>query len=338
MTHFAYLCFAGLWLLLLGAQGGVLWLMRVQIWAQPSCCLWIMLTGGTETLLLLEACRRCFAGSFTQREAALTLLASRVSEGRFDRTVLVGCAIHGDRRAYDLSLRMQQINDKAYILTQMLQVRLSTETDPATRHTLQQLQATVLGQDTFASRLANPTPFASKIAQIRWQIMGHLALWLCTLLAVRQVPPLPEGGMWVGLLVGAWVVPAFQRRLALRPAHVLLVGQSVGGMAALAAWGGFGVVAGGLLGGAMAWLMLGFVVRWQRLSGYKGGRFPSLAVGGAACFFPLLLLLLLPHLPLDWLLFGLFLGWGLPILRSIIRLPSLPLPTTSSPKKTFPCP
>lgn len=109
-------------------------------------------------------------------------------------------------------------------------------------------------------------------------------------------------------------------------------------MAALAAWGGFGVVAGGLLGGAMAWLMLGFVVRWQRLSGYKGGRFPSLAVGGAACFFPLLLLLLLPHLPLDWLLFGLFLGWGLPILRSIIRLPSLPLPTTSSPKKTFPCP
>ena len=37
-------------------------------------------------------------------------------------------------------------------------------------------------------------------------------------------------------------------------------------------------------------------------------------------------------------LFGLFLGWGLPILRSIIRLPSLPLPTTSSPKKTFPCP
>lgn len=48
MTHFAYLCFAGLWLLLLGAQGGVLWLMRVQIWAQPSCCLWIMLTGGTE--------------------------------------------------------------------------------------------------------------------------------------------------------------------------------------------------------------------------------------------------------------------------------------------------
>lgn len=338
MNRFSTLCFAGLWLLLMGAQGGVLWLLPFPPLVPPLFCLWAVLIGGLETLLLYEACRRCFAGSFTQREAALVLLAAHVSEGRFDRTVFAGDAHYGDRRAYDLSLRVQQVNDKAFILMRLLHTRLATETDPAIRQSLQRLQATVLGQDSFASRLGNPTFFTAKGAQMRWQVMGHLALWLCTLLAVLQVPQLPQAGLWGGLLACAWVVPAMQRRLALRAAHTLLVGQSLGAMAVLMAWGGLGVIAGTLLGGAMAWLMLGFAPRWQRIGGYKGLAFPYLAIGGAACFFPLLVYLLLPYLPRAGLWAGLLLGWGWRILQSAFRLPTLPFPTSPSPKKSVPCP